>query len=201
MVDLGGLAQEIQAGLSFYLKMVSTSFEGLLLERLVEYGNTDPLKFLSRYLKKGAVFENRLEFLEDSQIVRYSKTADSSNTESRDFDPLHFLAELSQHIPNKWEQTTRYFGLYSARARGAKKIHCSASAIEPLPEQNTKPSSAWAAAMKQVFEFDPLLCPKCGSSMKIKSFITDRIQIQKITDHYNISAWRAPPTIRKIAAA
>jgi len=28
--------------------------------------------------------------------------------ETRLFDPLEFLAELSSHIPNVWEQTTRY---------------------------------------------------------------------------------------------
>lgn len=165
----------------------------------VEYSDTDTVKFLSRYLKKGSVFGNRLEFIEDSQTVRYSKFSDDG---AREFDPLSFLAELSQHIPDKWEQTTRYFGLYSARARGAKRINYSASTeIEPLPEAVSKPSKSWSAAMKQIFEFDPLECPKCGSAMRIKSIITDSAEIKKLCSSYNIPAWRAPPPITKSAAA
>jgi hypothetical protein len=32
------------------------------------------------------------------------------------FDPLEFLAELSSHLPNVWEQTTRYYGVPYAEA-------------------------------------------------------------------------------------
>jgi hypothetical protein len=165
----------------------------------VEYDNTDSVKFLSRYLKKGSLFENRLEFVEETQTVQYHKLSSSGSiSETREFEPLNFLAELSQHIPGKWEQTTRYFGAYSARTRGARRINYASSDIaEPLPEPVSKPSASWAAAMKQIFEFDPLVCPKCGSNMKIKSIITDSAEIKKILKYYNLSAWRAPPAIKK----
>jgi hypothetical protein len=29
----------------------------------------------------------------------------------------------------------------------------------------------WAALIKQLYEADPLLCPKCGATMRIVSFI------------------------------
>ena len=82
--------------------------------------DADSLKFLARYLKKAPVSNQRLEFLEDLNTVRYIKYTDSGK-EHKDFDPLHFLAEVSQHIPNKWEQTIRYMGIYSARTRGAAR--------------------------------------------------------------------------------
>ncbi len=39
----------------------------------------------------------------------------------RAFSPMEFLAELSCHVPRVFEQTTRFFGVYSPRTRGAKR--------------------------------------------------------------------------------
>ena len=36
------------------------------------------------------------------------------------FDPLDFLAELTQHIPNKGEHLTRYYRYYSNKSRGMR---------------------------------------------------------------------------------
>ncbi len=37
------------------------------------------------------------------------------------FDPLDFLAEVTQHIPNKGEHQTRYYGFYSNKKRGMQE--------------------------------------------------------------------------------
>jgi ribosomal protein S27E len=44
------------------------------------------------------------------------------------FDPLDFLAELTQHIPNKGEHLIRYYGWYSNKARGMRARHTVAPA-------------------------------------------------------------------------
>ena len=94
--------------------------------------------------------------IDGDPIIRVNKITDDADTKSRDFDPLSFLAEIAQHIPLQWEQTSRFFGLYSARTRGAKRL--SLDTPGPLPEQDPppKPSSYWAACMKQVYESTPL---------------------------------------------
>lgn len=103
----------------------------------------------------------RLELLDshDEPVVRVHKFTDEGS-QTRDFEPLEFLAELSQHIPDMWEQTTRYVGIYSARSRGAKRVPMDFPG--PLPEIDPpeRPSTYWAASMKRVFEIDPLECPK-----------------------------------------
>lgn len=43
-----------------------------------------------------------------AQLVHYSSYRDDGSKETREFEPLHFLAELSQHIPDEWEQPGRY---------------------------------------------------------------------------------------------
>ena len=93
----------------------------------------------------------------------------------------------------KQSQTVRYMGICSARTRGAAKSTYSFINAAVTDIDKPKPSKSWAACMKQIFEFDPLECPKCGSTMKIKSFITDSNEIRKITAHHMLPAWRAPP--------
>ena len=106
------------------------------------------------------------------------------------FDPLQFLAEFTQHIPNKGEHTVHHYGFYSNKNRGSrKKQPCenkerSSSLPQPeaYSEYSAKQRLSWAALIRCVFEINPLLCPTCGGTMKIIAFI-DKLQegvIQKI---------------------
>jgi hypothetical protein len=50
-------------------------------------------------------------------IIQYSSSKQGT-TETRTFSPLEFLAELQQHIPDTWEQTSRWLGERTAHAPG-----------------------------------------------------------------------------------
>ena len=201
----------------------------------IEPTDTEHRLFLSRYLKK-AVISNQLLSVDNSNPLATNVTYRSGNTEQilsygfkpgslvsnithhaisaemeKQFSPLEFLATLTLHIPDKWEQTTRYYGCYAARTRGKKRQVEEATKILtatanqnqdsaiPMPpfrddqEPTPKPSRTWAACMKRVFEVDPLVCPKCGSQMKIKAFITDSKEITRLCNNLGIAPWRAPP--------
>lgn len=91
------------------------------------------------------------------------------------FDPLDFLASVTQHIPNKGEHQIRYYGFYSNKSRGmreGKRQTANGDSItEPLTEYQLKCRITWAALIKCVYEVDPLECPKCGAEMNIVGFI------------------------------
>ncbi|HEV8523477.1 MAG TPA: transposase [Terriglobales bacterium] len=116
------------------------------------------------------------------------------------FDPLDFLAEVTQHIPDAGDHLIRYYGWYSNKSRGLRAK--SGGAAAPPTEVNgpdaKQARQRWAALIKQVYELDPLLCPKCGGTMAIISFI-ERGQgevIEKILRHCGLweeEAARAPP--------
>jgi transposase len=57
------------------------------------------------------------------------------------------------------------------------------------------PSKGWAEMIRKVYEVDPLVCPKCGSRMKIISFLTDWAVVDRIIDHLKLTfvAERPPP--------
>ncbi len=175
------------------------------------FSDADARLFVARYLKKCPLSNKRLELIEEGGevLVRYHKVAD--DTTHRDFKPLEFLAELQQHIPDKWEQTTRYMGVYSSRARGAKRLNepVIEREYEPLPELKVAPTSSWAMCIplrpfgcyegqvKKIFEVDPLICRKCGASMKIKSFLKDSHEISRLAKNLGVMPWRAPPPLPK----
>ncbi|MCB0329717.1 MAG: transposase [Bdellovibrionales bacterium] len=152
--------------------------------------DSDTRRFLARYLKKSPLMNPRLEIIQTDKepLVRVHKFTDDGS-QTREFEPLSFLAELSQHIPDMWEQTTRYVGIYSARTRGAKRVPMDFPG--PLPEINSpeRPSTYWAASMKRVFEFDPLECPKCGATMKIKAFILEQAEIRRLCENLGEVPW------------
>ena len=57
----------------------------------------------------------------------------------------------------------------------------------------------WARLLRKVFEVDPLLCPRCGSKLKIVSVITDPRVVDHILKHLERETCRArdpfePPT-------
>ncbi|MCE9555340.1 MAG: transposase [Planctomycetes bacterium] len=126
------------------------------------------------------------------------------------FTALDFLAEVTQHIPEKGEHLVRYYGWYSHRRRGMRKGAGSFSVVSgtalaagdsTLARSASegvsttaipRSSSVWAMLIKRIYEIDPLQCPKCGGAMKIISFI-ERGQtdvIERILKHCGL--WEGP---------
>jgi len=126
------------------------------------------------------------------------------------FDALDFLAELTQHIPDKGEHLVRYFGWYSYRRRGIRAKEASSDEVKidrrlvdearsAAKAQTSGTASSWAALVNRVFEVDPLKCPHCGSKMKVVSFIERRQRdiVEKILRHCGL--WDGP--LRTLATA
>ncbi|MDA1278415.1 MAG: transposase [Verrucomicrobia bacterium] len=131
------------------------------------------------------------------------------------FNALDFLAELTQHIPEKNEHLVRFYGWYSHRQRGirakAEQVGqveypedgptIDRSAIDAEKSASDRPRagsvSTWAMLIKRIYEVDPLQCAKCGGEMKIISFIErdQRLVIEKILRHCDL--WEGP--IRTLA--
>jgi hypothetical protein len=124
------------------------------------------------------------------------------------FDPLDFLAEVTQHIPNRGEHQIRYYGFYSNKSRGMRREREAKQwdpFLIPMPEPPKRCSATWAMLIKHVYEVDPLACPNCGEQMKVVSLIEARQQdvVQRVLKHTGLwlePAPRPPPQepLRKI---
>jgi len=187
----------------------------------LQRNDQDGLKRLTEYISRSPVSISRIVSLSDNGNLIYRSSKPSllhpfpePGNESLDagvprnfeiFDPLVFLAEFSQHIPNKGEHMVHYYGWYSNKNRGVRKKqplknnrHTPAfSSTLPLPDPDSeytqKRHMTWAALIKSVLEVDPLLCPKCGGTMKIIALIDKKQEpvIKKILKHCGL--WNNPP--------
>ena len=122
------------------------------------------------------------------------------------FDPVDFLAVLSQHIPDKGVQMIRYYGLYSNKMRGcARKGTGDSSAgghlrsqlfeLKTLPPGSPPPprklpSRKWRDVILQAWHVDPLQCPVCQKQMRVIAFIDHPEVVEKIIRHLKL--WWGP---------
>ena len=84
----------------------------------------------------------------------------------------------------------------SLRARAAPAVCLHHSQAELFSLRASAPSAKqarkrWAALIQQVYEIDPLSCPRCGAEMKIISFIErhqreviEKLQCAQRTSHF-----------------
>ncbi len=112
------------------------------------------------------------------------------------FDPGEFLARVIMHIPEPRRHLVRYYGWYSNVSRG-KRRKAGQEHDRAVDADTSAPSRAaraeirdvralrrsWAQLIKRIYEVDPLVCPSCGSEMKVIAFITEHDVVDKILRH------------------
>jgi hypothetical protein len=52
----------------------------------------------------------------------------------------------------------------------------------------TEATRRWAALLRQIFELDPLVCPRCAGAMRIVASITQAAVIDQILTHLRTRA-------------
>ena len=141
------------------------------------------------------------------QVLYFPKLADHDRaaTAPEGIDALEFVARVLAQIPEPRRHLVRYYGHYSNVARGKRKktrqetemarLDSAAAQPEPIPGEVSSLRRRWAELIRRVYEIDPLVCPKCGSEMRVIGFITEPRVIRRIVDHLKkrTQAKRGPP--------
>jgi Putative transposase. len=98
----------------------------------VSFSDTEAVERLARYIVRAPISQERMRYIPKAsspsgagRVIYEGKTTGRLET----FSPLDFLARLVTHIPNKYEQTVRYYGYYSNKSRGVR-AKAEANAIE-----------------------------------------------------------------------
>jgi len=127
---------------------------------------------IARYIIRASFSTERLNYIsEDSKVIYKSK----SGNDTKEFDAVDFIASITSHIPNKNEQTVRYYGYYSNVCRGRRKKHgaCESDCVIEDDGYTKDANKSWARLIKKIYEVDPLTCSKCKGQMRIIAFIED----------------------------
>jgi hypothetical protein len=162
------------------------------------------IKFLTRYIERAPISLEKVSLQGDMVLVKSS----NEMIPDANMTPLEFLAKLSLQIPNLHECTLRYYGALSYRKRGEKIKHETARKLSEAEqllimensmselEPRKYASPTWAECIRKTFELDPLLCPKCGGVMQIKSAIKDEAEIQSLANELGgYESYHPPPPI------
>jgi Zn finger protein HypA/HybF involved in hydrogenase expression len=232
-IDIQPLAELFRANVLKMLKKEGRIDEGLI-EKLLKWRHNSGFSVhngvrlardddagretLAQYIMRNPFSVKKIRYNAATGTVIYKsqKTQRKSKGGRKNFQVFkatHFIAAITQHIPEKSFQLVRYYGWYSNRGRGEREKRNQAATVS-LPDAPAKveiidvseyrpkkiPSPKWRECIKKVWEVDPLSCPKCGSEMKIISFINEADVIRKILEHLGL--WeektafeRAPPDL------
>ena len=181
------------------------------IERLVQYMVRCPFsldRIISRSADGKIVYRAEKTSCQPFPILGNERLLKGIPRNFEVFDPLDFIAEITQHIPSPDMQMIRYNGYYSNRARGDRaKARNSVDSAEPKPiidDEDTPYRKLtrlrWAQLIQRVYEIDPMCCPECGAQMRIISFVGRHNQpevVDKILNHCGLEgrpASRAPPS-------
>jgi len=150
---------------------------------------------VGKYMLRPILALERLTLLEAEGKVGYRYGEKGAELETMDY--LEFIARTTSHIPDKGQVTVRYYGLYANAHRG-KVLKAAISPLMPrmIEELRRVPSKGWAAMIRKVYEVDPMICPKCGGTMKVVAFITEHAVVDRIIDHLKLTfvAEKPPPS-------
>jgi hypothetical protein len=105
--------------------------------------------------------------------------------------PVDFIAKLTLHIPNRYQNVRCYAGFYSSNIRRKVRLAKPKDTAHPAIEVRTPVKPKWATLIARVFGEIPIACPRCGIAMDLKEFVFDVRWIIKVIPELS----RAPPKL------
>jgi hypothetical protein len=102
---------------------------------------------------------------------------------------MEFLARLTLHIPDRYQNIRRYAGFYAGNIQHLVREAAKDRSLPVSVEVRNPVKPKWAAMIAKIFRAMPTICPKCGTAMDLKEFILDEVLILKALPQ----TARAPP--------
>ncbi len=162
----------------------------------IESGDRDGLERLLRYCARPPFALERLQATDTDRLVYHlPKPAPDGRTHLM-LTPLELIDRLAALIPPPRLHRHRYHGVLApnsplraaltALARAPPATPQQPVVAEPVGDQRLGRSPArylWAMLIARIYELFPLVCPHCGTEMRILAFLTDTVSVTRILKH------------------
>jgi hypothetical protein len=176
----------------------------------VEPEDQPAVERLARYIMRPPISLERVEWGGEGVVHYRAKGGHDGRTlpagdAAEAFDPAEFVARVIMHIPEPRRHLVRYYGCYSNVSRGKRRKaeadngEVGAAGVDPASRaardevRNVRAlRRSWAQLIKRIYEVDPLLCPSCGSEMKVIAFIIEHDVVDAILRHLAKTKARSP---------
>jgi hypothetical protein len=113
------------------------------------------LGYAGRYIRRLPISQRRILKVSTAEVVYQSKDTRTKSLQETHCTPRQFVALLSQHVPDHYRHSMRYFGLLAPRSKRA-----TSAALFLLLGQNqhSRPRRlSWRNSLRRDFGVDPLL--------------------------------------------
>jgi len=179
----------------------------------VEPEDQPAVERLARYIMRPSISLERMQWGGEGVVFYRAKAGHDgrplpAGDAAEAFDPAEFVAHVIMHIPKPRRHLVRYCGWYSNVSRGRRRNADArnheggdarvgeATRAERDEARNARAlRRSWAQLIKRIYEVDPLVCPSCGSEMKVITFITEHDVVDAILRHLQRKEEaRAPPS-------
>jgi hypothetical protein len=159
---------------------------------------------LLRYCARPSFALDRLRELDPERLLYEGTKPGPGGSGPLLLTPLELLDRLAALVPPPRVHRHRYFGVLAPNAplRAAVTALALRATTAP-PAANAEPAAepahrraaryAWAMLLARIYEVFPLVCPRCGTEMRIIAFITDGPTVRDILGH--LGEPTAPPRI------
>lgn len=163
------------------------------------------LERLCRYMTRPAIAQARLSVDGDGLVVYQLKRPFRDGTTHVLFEPHDFIARLAALVPRPRSHLIRYHGLFAPNARHRRLIvKPKAATGDAKDADDAQPTerapSRWMARLKQVFDIEVRVCPRCGGQLRVIGEVTEPAIIARILEHIRARDGRqrlarGPPTL------
>jgi hypothetical protein len=160
---------------------------------------------------RGPISNERLSLLPDGRLRYKLKRRWNDGTTAVIYEPMELMERLAALVPPPRFNIVRYYGVLAPASSLRRYIiprdkpetgpvhpgclaKAEASAAEEAEAKRSKnpKNYSWAQLLKRVFEVDILICPRCGSKMRVLCATHPPDAIHKILTCLGLPS-RAPP--------
>ena len=177
----------------------------------IEANDRQGLERLLRYCARPAFAQERLRQIDPEHLIYESKKPGPGGKVSVLLTPHQLLDRLAALIPPPRRHRHRYYGVLAPNSPHRAAVTALAAAESASDEGQAKAEReespagqaaryVWALLIARIYEVFPLICPKCGGTMKIIAFIDEGETIREILAHLGepvdpprIAPARGPP--------
>jgi len=124
------------------------------------------VEYLGKYLKRPPIGETRIKNYDGKQVTYEYLDHYTDKKVLMSLPVLEFIARLVTHIPDKHFRIIRYYGFLSNRLRG-KLLPKVYDFLKMKILITKKVYISWRQMLLNIFKYDPIKCPICGTIMKM----------------------------------
>ena len=122
------------------------------------------IKYISRYLGRPVIATSRIDKYDGDFVTFHYTRHEDDETVTECIPAMDFIKRLIVHIPEKHFKMLRYYGLYARQHKHSQKLR---KCISPEKKRYLRSIMDWRNSILLSFGYDPLKCPKCGTSMLV----------------------------------